>query len=41
MVANIDIDQLLEETEGIADVEISYLLNKFDIDQLLKITKNW
>ncbi|WJE45524.1 hypothetical protein QRD90_14790 [Peribacillus frigoritolerans] len=40
-MALIDIDQLLLDTEEIAEVSIPFHLDTFDIDQLLDKTDNW
>ncbi|MGE7687569.1 hypothetical protein [Peribacillus simplex] len=40
-MAIIDIDQLLLDTEKIAEESISFHLDTFDIDQLLDKTDNW
>ena len=40
-MTTIDIDQLLQATEEIAEESIPYHLYTFDIDQLLDKTDNW
>lgn len=38
---SMDIDELLEETSDVDENDLSFVLNQFEIDILLEITRHW